>query len=196
MKRILSVLLVLCMMISLSLTAKAEQIDYAEAENDSAAHTAVSDEDITAVGNNSIGAILATGLNAAQEEDAPTDDISNVVTDVKIRQGCFTGPDEALCDEAIVSFTAQERCRVVVGVYDDDGQEMLLSHKSNILDPGTQSTRLIFGSWYAKNLPNAEFNKKAADADEDGSVSILDATAIQRYLANLSTNQNIGKQIV
>ena len=28
------------------------------------------------------------------------------------------------------------------------------------------------------------------------SVTISDATAIQRYLANLSTNQNIGKQIV
>jgi len=32
-----------------------------------------------------------------------------------------------------------------------------------------------------------------ADADGDGSVTVLDATAIQRYLANLPANENIGK---
>jgi hypothetical protein len=33
------------------------------------------------------------------------------------------------------------------------------------------------------------------DADEDGSVTIVDATAIQRHLAHLPTNENIGQPI-
>ena len=33
------------------------------------------------------------------------------------------------------------------------------------------------------------------DADGDGEITVLDATAIQRHLASLPTNKNIGKPI-
>ena len=40
-----------------------------------------------------------------------------------------------------------------------------------------------------------EFRRILGDSDEDGVISILDATAIQRYLAGYKTNPNIGKEI-
>lgn len=40
-----------------------------------------------------------------------------------------------------------------------------------------------------------ESNAICGDADGDGGISILDATAIQRYLADLATNEEIGKPI-
>lgn len=39
------------------------------------------------------------------------------------------------------------------------------------------------------------FDLKACDADGDGSVTILDVTEIQRHLADLPANGNIGKPI-
>ena len=44
-------------------------------------------------------------------------------------------------------------------------------------------------------LPTEPFRRILGDSDEDGIVSILDATAIQRYLAGYQTNPNIGKEI-
>ena len=38
-----------------------------------------------------------------------------------------------------------------------------------------------------------EIHDAAADADEDGLVTIMDATCIQRWLANLTSNDHIGK---
>lgn len=37
--------------------------------------------------------------------------------------------------------------------------------------------------------------KKAVDADENGKVTILDATVIRRHLAQLPSNKNIGKSM-
>lgn len=57
---------------------------------------------------------------------------------------------------------------------------------------------MIYG--YARCSTNAElevasYNEIAADADGDGLVTILDATGIQRYLAELPCNIGIGKVI-
>ena len=38
------------------------------------------------------------------------------------------------------------------------------------------------------------YDELAADADEDGSVAIIDATMIQRYLADYSDINDIGKE--
>ena len=38
-------------------------------------------------------------------------------------------------------------------------------------------------------------NETIADTDGDGAVTVMDATYIQRWLANLTSNDNIGKPI-
>lgn len=45
-------------------------------------------------------------------------------------------------------------------------------------------------------IPTAVYIEAAADADQDGSVTIIDATAIQRWLVQLPSNENIGKVMV
>ena len=44
-------------------------------------------------------------------------------------------------------------------------------------------------------MKTATFCRGAADADGDGDLTIFDATAIQRCLAELPTNENIGKTV-
>ena len=39
------------------------------------------------------------------------------------------------------------------------------------------------------------FNSKAADANEDKEISVLDATLIQKYIVGLANDSNIGKTV-
>lgn len=45
------------------------------------------------------------------------------------------------------------------------------------------------------SIPVGSFNEKAADVDGDGNVTVSDATYIQSWLAELLSNENIGKPI-
>lgn len=44
-------------------------------------------------------------------------------------------------------------------------------------------------------IPTPKFNDKVADTDEDGELTIIDATYIQRWLAALPSNDKIGEPI-
>jgi len=132
MKRLLTILLAICLLIPTCPTAFA-----AQAEGFGLSDTAAADHriEISAEGNNTIGALLADTITESQDKPSNGE---NAILDVKVKD-----------DTAYVSVLSNNKCRVAVALYQEDGLKMITSYLSDDLEPGEQTVQIALG----KDIP-------------------------------------------
>ena len=188
MKRILSLILVLCLLVSvftaLPLTASAATEDLAAAgETSGGFEYAILDDGTASITGYS-------GGDSAVVIPSQIDSLTRIVTlkPTKPKAGEYTITVTDAVNYAGVKgsvsakVTADDVPLYILGDVDGDGEITIID--------ATSIQRFL------AELPTPwAFIPEAADADGDNDITIVDATAIQRYLADLPTHPGIGEPI-
>ena len=131
MKRLISWLLVLCLVVSMA------PVSVFAATEENQPEAQVSNDQVTFEGNNALGGLLAEELQAKQEEDVQTEEESGgyIVLDLLIEGST-----------AFVSYETIEDAQLVVAIYTEDSSQLLCTGKLAVESGSTDAVVEIKGT--------------------------------------------------